>query len=92
MADDAEIAVPYNHDLKSLEDVLALDLDMTHITERKGSPQTLVCMKTRRTYERQCKQHKHDSASMAVLRSLRPEEGGDMPSLTARMDLATGRS
>jgi hypothetical protein len=29
-------------------------LDMTHITERKGSPQTLVCTKDRRSYRRRC--------------------------------------
>jgi hypothetical protein len=65
------------------------DLDMTHITERSGSPQTLVCTKTRRTYERQCEQHKHDLASMAVLRALLPEKDGDMAALSARMDAAT---
>ena len=27
--------------------------DMIHVTERKGSPQTLVCTKTRASYERQ---------------------------------------
>lgn len=42
-------------------------LDMTHVTERKGSPQTLVCTKTRRTFQRQCDQHRADCASMAEL-------------------------
>jgi len=42
-------------------------LDMTHVTERTGSPQTLVCTKTRRTYERQCEQHRADCASMSAL-------------------------
>jgi hypothetical protein len=27
---------------------------MTHVTERTGSPQTLVCTKTVRTFERHC--------------------------------------
>ena len=31
------------------------DLDMTHVTDRRGFPQTLVCTKTRRTHGRQCK-------------------------------------
>mgnify|MGYP001274333180 CR=1 FL=1 len=43
------------------------NLDMTHVTDRKGSPQTLVCTKTRRTYQRQCDQHRADCASMDVL-------------------------
>lgn len=34
-------------------------LDMTHETERKGSPYTLVCIKTRRTWENQKKQRKY---------------------------------
>jgi hypothetical protein len=42
-------------------------LDMTHVTERQGSPQTLVCAKTRRTYERQCWRHKGDLATMSTL-------------------------
>jgi hypothetical protein len=41
-------------------------LDMTHTTDRKGSPQTLVCTKTRRTYERRCAQYRGDLASMTV--------------------------
>ena len=32
-------------------------LDLTHMTERTGSPQTLVCSKTRATYERAVKQY-----------------------------------
>jgi hypothetical protein len=48
-------------------------LDMTHVTERKGSPQTLVCTKTRRTYQRQCKQHEADCRSMnALLDAMHP--------------------
>ncbi|MEW6159374.1 MAG: 2OG-Fe(II) oxygenase [Verrucomicrobiota bacterium] len=42
-------------------------LDMSCLTERKGSPRTLVCTKTRRTFHRQCEQHRNDCASMAVL-------------------------
>ena len=37
----------------------AHDLDMTHITERSGSPYTLVCTKTRRTWERLKKQREY---------------------------------
>lgn len=42
-------------------------LDMTHVTERVGSPQTLVCTKTRRKYELLLVQYRADIASMQVL-------------------------
>ena len=44
-----------------------LGLDMTHVTDRAGSPQTLVCTKTLRTFERQCAQHAMDVAAMKEL-------------------------
>jgi len=37
-----------------------LRLDMTHVTERRGSPQTLVCTKTRGAYERAVAQYERD--------------------------------
>jgi len=46
------------------------DLDMTHETERKGSPQTLVCTKTRRTYQRLRECHAADCAAMGTLLAL----------------------
>lgn len=42
--------------------------DMTHITERKGSPQTLVCTKTRTHYQRDKKQWE---TRLELLESLR---------------------
>lgn len=45
-------------------------LDMTHVTERKGSPQTLVCTKDRRSYERRCEQYRKDIAALAALAAL----------------------
>jgi hypothetical protein len=45
-------------------------LDMTHITERRGSPQTLVCTKTRATYERAYQQYESDLAAMRRLLAL----------------------
>ncbi len=42
-------------------------LDMTHVTERKGSPQTLVCTKDRRSYKRMCEQYRKDIAALAAL-------------------------
>ncbi len=45
-------------------------LDMTHETERTGSPQTLVCKKNRRTYELRCEQYRSDISLMQELASL----------------------
>jgi hypothetical protein len=42
-------------------------LDMTHVTERCGSPQTLVCTKNRRSYKRECDQYREDIAALAAL-------------------------
>lgn len=44
--------------------------DMTHVTERKGSPQTLVCTKTRASYERRQRQFDVDTELLAELRGM----------------------
>jgi hypothetical protein len=64
-------------------------LDMTHETERRGSPQTLVCAKTRRTYERQCAEHKADVAAMATLLRIIDGARGELTTLASRMADAT---
>ena len=66
-------------------------LDMTHVTVRTGSPQTLVCSKTRARYERRCRQYNEDLASMAALRPLMRETDGDVETLRARMNAARQR-
>jgi len=45
-------------------------LDMTHVTERKGSPQTLVCTKTLGTFERHCARHRQDLGWLTELAGL----------------------
>ena len=45
-------------------------LDMTHETERKGRPYTLVCTKTRTAYEEKCKRHAADVKAMEQLEKL----------------------
>jgi hypothetical protein len=45
----------------------AHDLAMTHVTERKGSPQTLVCTKDQRHYQSRCAQYRQDVAALATL-------------------------
>ncbi len=65
-------------------------LDMAHETERRGSPQTLVCTKTRRTYERQCAEHKADVTAMSTLLRIIDGAQGALATVAARMADATG--
>ncbi len=48
----------------------AAGLDMTHVTERKGSPYTLVCTKTFGHYERSCRQYEQDYNGLSRLAAL----------------------
>jgi hypothetical protein len=50
-------------------------LDMTHMTERVGSPQTLVCTKDRRTFDRRMKQYHDEIAAMRTLMKMAPKLG-----------------
>ena len=43
------------------------ELGITHVTDRSGSPQTLVCTKDRRGYKRRCEQYRKDLAALASL-------------------------
>ncbi|MEE8130485.1 MAG: 2OG-Fe(II) oxygenase [Vicinamibacterales bacterium] len=54
------------------------DLDMTHVTQRKGSPYTLVCTKTRRGFERRQQQYRADLTAMAVLLRLPRRKGASV--------------
>ena len=45
-------------------------LDCTHETERKGSPQTLVCTKTQASFERKLNQYQQDRQMLAELETL----------------------
>jgi hypothetical protein len=72
------------------EQIQCHSLDMTHETERRGSPQTLVCTKTRRTYERQRAEHKVDVTAMARLLRIIDGARGEFATLAARMAHATG--
>ena len=65
---------------------------MTHVTERQGSPQTLVCTKTLRTFERQCAQHAADVAAMkALLKWSSKPPGSEGSRLAARLSAASQR-
>jgi hypothetical protein len=65
-------------------------LDMTHATERAGSPQTLVCKKDRRTFNRRMKQYQDEIAAMLRLARLAPKAGG--AALSKRMEVAGERA
>jgi hypothetical protein len=45
-------------------------LDTTHVTERRGRPYTLVCTKTKASYERALKAHRVDLDHLAKIRKL----------------------
>jgi hypothetical protein len=62
-------------------------LDMTHITERVGSPQTLVCTKDRRTFNRRMKQYKSEIDAMRSLLRMAPKTDNAV-ALCARMKAA----
>lgn len=49
--------------------------DLTHVTERRGRPYTLVCKKTTASYEAACKTHQRDEANLRVLQSLEQKLG-----------------
>jgi hypothetical protein len=59
---------------RHLHDVIKqYGLDMTHVTERVGSPQTLVCTKDRRTFQARMKEYKKEIAAMRNLVKLAPK-------------------
>ena len=51
-------------------------LDMTHVTERKGRPYTLVCTKNRASYVRRKNEYAEDLRYMDMLLKLVPKDGG----------------
>ena len=65
-------------------------LDMTHVTDRAGSPQTLVCTKDRRTFERCMKEYQDEIAAMSTLVKMAAKTGG--AALSKRMQLAVKRA
>jgi hypothetical protein len=54
--------------------------DCTHITDRKGSPQTLVCTKTQTSYERRLKQYGIDQQLLRELENLAATPESSVPS------------
>jgi len=51
-----------------LQDIItSLRMDLDTATDRKGSPQTLVCTKNRRSYRTRCEQYRIEIASLRTL-------------------------
>ncbi|MBF5059481.1 2OG-Fe(II) oxygenase [Candidatus Neptunochlamydia vexilliferae] len=69
-----------------------LGVDVSHVTERIGSPQTLVCTKTRRTYKLQLEIYESDIEGMKALQSLPPSYPEIDSDLVDAIDLSVGFS
>ena len=61
---------------------------MAHVTDRKGSPQTLVCTKDRRTYQARCAQYRKDIAALASLAKLARKDSATNQELLIRIGAA----
>ena len=59
-------------------------LDMTHVTERRGSPYTLVCTKNRASYERRLKEYAEDVDWIRELTRI-PPSGAAGDAVAARL-------
>jgi hypothetical protein len=67
-------------------------LDMTHVTERRGRPFTLVCTKTRWSYERHRRSYRQDVAALELLANLAENLSGPFASRRARIAAARERA
>ncbi len=70
--------------------VAANGLDMTHETERRGRPYTLVCTKTRTAHARALRQYEQDLAAMRRLLALRIAAASELVALAGRLRAAIG--
>jgi hypothetical protein len=71
-------------------------LEMTYVTDRKGSPQTLVCTKDRRGYKARCEQYRTDIAALTALgehpQRIMAANAGALKRIEAACSLAAGWS
>jgi hypothetical protein len=49
--------------------------DLTHVTERRGSPYTLICTKTTASYDAACRIHERDKQNLKRLKTLEEKIG-----------------
>ena len=66
-------------------------LEMTHVTERIGSPQTLVCTKTRWSYEKRLQQYARDIGHFKTLETVGANLPRKFKNLLDRLHQAIGR-
>ena len=66
-------------------------LDMTHVTDRVGSPQTLVCTKDRRTFKTRMKEYQNEITAMNTLVKLAPKSAA-AAAVSKRMEAAVKAS
>jgi hypothetical protein len=67
------------------------ELDISCKTDTQGRPQTLVCTKTRRAYQRECKQHEADCRSMNGLLDVMQPPPEPLAELATRLATAKER-
>jgi hypothetical protein len=63
---------------------------MTHVTERSGSPQTLVCTKDRRSFQLRLKEYEREIVALRTLIKLVPNSK-TATSLSVRMQAAAAK-
>ena len=77
---------------RHFHDVINRDrLDMTHVTKRVGSPQTLVCTKDRRSFKQRMNEYRDEIAAMSTLSKLAPQSGGSA-ALSTRLERAINQA
>jgi len=72
--------------------ILQYGLDITHETERKTRPFTLVCTKTQGRFERRCRRYHQEITAMAALLPLSPAASEGASAKLARLEAAITRS
>lgn len=65
--------------------------DVSHVTERRGSPQTLVCTKNDASHRRRLKQYQEDRKNLKTLRAMRKGGSKATPSGGAGSRSTCGR-
>ncbi|MCC5840726.1 MAG: 2OG-Fe(II) oxygenase [Opitutales bacterium] len=88
--DTQVLRLPLRKELRQkIHDVIdRLDVDMTHVTERKGSPYTLVCTKTLGHYRRAVERYATDYDGLRRLAALPQAKAAAQADLAARLATA----
>lgn len=70
--EQSELRLPLRKDRRQhLHNIIdSCHCDLTHVTEHRGSPHTLICTKTTASYERSCQRHDHNLLNLSKIRVL----------------------